>query len=105
MIEEHLSRIRSKEEQARTRTAEASARAAELVERARDDGAKGLGDTAVEVAELERSLMAAARRSADEKISRLRAENAKRLAALIVLAKKNHEKAVETVINEFRRGA
>jgi hypothetical protein len=86
MIEEHLSRIRSKEEEARAHSAEAAVRAAEL-------------------AELERSLMAASRRSADEKIAGLRAEDAKKLAALSVLAKKNLAKAVETILKEFRQGA
>jgi vacuolar-type H+-ATPase subunit H len=105
MIEEHLSRIRSKEEEARARTAEAAARAAELVERAREDGRRHVEDVKVEAAELERSLMAASRRSADEKISGLRAENAKKLAALVVLAKKNQSKAVETIVKEFRQGA
>ena len=105
MIEEHLSRIRSKEEEARARTAEAALRAAELVEKAREDGGTYLDDVAMEVAELERSLMAASRRSADEKIAGLRAEDAKKLAALSVLAKKNQAKAVETTVKEFRQGA
>ena len=105
MIEEHLNRIRSKEEEARSRAADAAVKAAELIERAREEGNKYLEDVVLETAELERSLMAAARRNADERISGLRAENAKRLAALSILAKKNELKAVETVVKEFRQGA
>jgi len=104
MIEEHLSRIRSKEEEFKRRSVEAELRATEIVEKARADGEKHLDEVRMETAELERSLMASARRTADEKISGLRAENAKRLAALAVLAKKNHDKAVETIQKEFSRG-
>ena len=105
MIEEHLSRIRSQEEAAKSRVAEAEIKAAELVEKSREDGAKHLDDVRGEAHEIERSLMAAARWSADERISMLRAENAKKLAALVVLAKKNRERAVEMIVKAFRGGA
>lgn len=105
MIEEHLSRIRAGEDEAKARIAEAEARAVELVEKSREDGARHLDDVRGEALETERSLMAAARRGADEKISMLRAENAKKLAALAVLAKKNQERAVEMIVKAFRGGA
>jgi len=105
MIEEHLSRIRSQEETAKARVADAEAKAAELVERSREDGAKHIDDVSIEARETERSLLAAARRGADEKIAVLRAENAKRLASLVVLAKKNEAKAIDMIVKAFREGA
>jgi len=105
MIEEHLSRIRSKEEDSKARIAAAEAEAVALVERAHEDGRRRLEDVRMEAAELDRSLLAAARRAADEEISALRAENAKRLAGLAVIAKRNQEGAIEMILEEFRGGA
>jgi hypothetical protein len=104
MIEEHLNLIRSKESESRERIAAAEADASALVERERDNAVKLLDEERLKAAELERSLLAAARRNADERISALRAENAKRLAGLAVLAKKNYEKAIDTILKEFREG-
>jgi vacuolar-type H+-ATPase subunit H len=104
MIEEHLDRIRSKEEEAHSRLADAGARAADLVEQARRDGGKHLDDVRADAGERERSGLAAARRAADERISALRAENAKRLAALVVFAKKNRKRCIEMITEEFRAG-
>ena len=105
MIEEHLSLIRSKEAESKERIAGAEARAVELVEKERENAVKLLDEERLKAAELERSLLAAARRNADERISVLRAENAKRLAGLAVLAKKSYEKAIEMILKEFREGA
>lgn len=104
MIEEHLNLIRSKEAQSRDRIAAAEAEAAALVERERENAAKLLDEEKLKAAELERSLLAAARRNADQRISALRAENAKKLAGLAVLAKKNYEKAIDSILKEFREG-
>ena len=104
MIEEHLNRIRSKEDESRSRLAAAEAEASELVEKARASGTSHLDDVQTECGELERSLMAAARRNADERIAALRAESAKKLAALAVLARKNQEKALEIIMREFHEG-
>jgi len=104
MIEEHLSRIRLKEEESKMRLSAAEVEAAERIEKAHEDGVKHLDDVRMECADLERSFVASARRNADEKISGLRAGNAKRLAALSVLAKKNREKALEMFMKEFREG-
>jgi len=104
MIEEHLNLIRSKEADSRNRIAEAEAKAVELVERERENSAKLLDEERMKAAELERSLLAAARRSAEAKVSGLRAENAKRLAALAVIAKKSYEKTIDMILKEFREG-
>lgn len=104
MIEEHLNLIRSKESQSRDRVAAAEAEASALVERERDNAAKLLDEERLKAAELERSLLAAARRNADEKISALRAENAKKLAGIAVLARKSYEKAIDSILKEFREG-
>lgn len=104
MIEEHLNRIRAQEEAAKARIAEAERSAAGLVEESREEGGKHLDDVAIEAREQERSLMAAARRGADEKIAVLRAENAKKLAALSVVAKKNKDRAIEMIVTVFREG-
>jgi vacuolar-type H+-ATPase subunit H len=105
MIEEHLGLIRSKEAESKERIAEAGAGAAGLVEKERENAGKLLDEERLKAAELERSLLAAARRNADEKVSALRAENAKRLAGLAVLAKKSYEKAIDMILKEFREGA
>jgi vacuolar-type H+-ATPase subunit H len=105
MIEEHLKRIRSKEEEARSRLASGKAEADAIVEKAREEGIRHLDEARTALSETERSLIAAARRSADEKISVLRAENAKKLAALVVLARKNQAKAIEMILKEFHGGA
>jgi vacuolar-type H+-ATPase subunit H len=105
MIEEHLSRIRSKEEESKARIAAAEGKASMLVEKAHEGGRQHLDEVRMAAAELERSLLAAARRSAEKRVSELRAENAKRLAALTVLAKKNQEQALESLTKEFRSGA
>jgi vacuolar-type H+-ATPase subunit H len=104
MIEEHLNLIRSKEADSRERIAAAEAEASALVERERDNAAKALDEERLKAAELERSLLAAARRNADERIRVLRAENAKKLAGLAVVAKKNYAKAIDTILKEFREG-
>ena len=104
MIEEHLNLIRSKETESRDRIAAAEAEASALVERERDNAVKLLDEERLKAAELERSLLAAARRNADQRISALRAENAKKLAGLAVLAKKNYEKAIDSILKEFREG-
>ena len=104
MIEEHLKRIRAQEEAAKASIAEAERSAAALVEKSREEGGKHIADVAIEAREQERSLMAAARRGADEKIAVLRAENAKRLAALSVVAKKNKDRAIEMIVRVFREG-
>jgi len=104
MIEEHLSRIRLKEEESKMRLSAAEVEAAAHIEKERENGVRHLGDVRMECAELERSLIATARRNADEKISGLRAGSAKRLAALAVLARKNQGKALETIVKEFREG-
>ncbi len=104
MIEEHLNLIRSKESQSRDRIAAAEAEASALVERERDNAAKLLDEERLKAAELDRSLLAAARRNADEKISALRAENAKKLAGIAVLARKSYEKAIDSILKEFREG-
>ncbi|MDD4857640.1 MAG: hypothetical protein PHD74_05985, partial [Candidatus Krumholzibacteria bacterium] len=85
MIEEHLSRIRSKEEESKVRLKAAGGEAAALIEKANQEGKQHLDEVKMSVAELERSLLAAARRKAEARISELRAENAKRQAALAVL--------------------
>jgi vacuolar-type H+-ATPase subunit H len=105
MIEEHLGLIRSKEAESRERVAAAEARAVELVEKEREGASKLLDDERLQAAELERSLLAAARRNADEKVSALRAGNAKRLAGLAVVAKKSYEKTIDMILKEFREGA
>jgi vacuolar-type H+-ATPase subunit H len=105
MIEEHLGLIRSKETESKERVATAEARAVELVEKERESAGKLLDEERLKAAELERSLLAAARRNADEKVSALRAENAKRLAGLAVVAKKSYEKAIDMILKEFREGA
>jgi vacuolar-type H+-ATPase subunit H len=102
MIEEHLNLIHSKETESKERIAEAESKAAETTENERANADKLLDEEKLMAAELERSLLAAARRNADEKIKALRAENAKKLAALAVLAKKNHEKAIDMILKEFR---
>jgi len=104
MIEEHLNRIRATEDESRSRLAAAEAEAAELVEKARASGMQHLDEVRTECGELERSLMAAARRNADGRIGALRAESAKKLAALAVLAHKNQEKALEIIVKEFHEG-
>jgi vacuolar-type H+-ATPase subunit H len=105
MLEEHLSRIRAAEDEARARVAAAEGKAGLLVEEAHEGGRKSLDDARMAAVELERSLLAAARRSADERVSVLRAENAKRLAGLAILAKKSYEKAIDMILKEFRTGA
>lgn len=105
MIEEHLGLIRSKETESKERVATAEARAVELVEKERESAGKLLDEERLKAAELERSLLAAARRNADEKVSALRAGNAKRLAGLAVVAKKSYEKAIDMILKEFREGA
>jgi hypothetical protein len=105
MIEEHLDLIRSKEAESKERIAGAEAKAVEFVEKERERAASLLDEERLKAAELERSLLAAARRNADEKVSALRAENAKRLAGLAVLAKKSYEKAIDMILKEFREGA
>lgn len=104
MIEEHLGLIRLKEAESRERIAGAEAKAVELVEKERENAGKLLDEERLKAAELERSLLAAARRNADEKVSVLRAENAKRLAGLAVLAKKGYEKTIDIILKEFREG-
>jgi vacuolar-type H+-ATPase subunit H len=104
MIEEHLSRIRSKEEGSKARIAAVEGEAAAVIEKAHEEGRRHLDEVKMSAAELERSLLAAARRKADARISELRADNAKRLAALAVLAKKNQEKAIEMILRKFREG-
>jgi hypothetical protein len=44
------------------------------------------------------------RRDVEERIAAMRAENAKRIAVMSVGARKNFEKAVETVLQAFRDG-
>lgn len=105
MIEEHLGLIRSKEAESKERIAGAEAKAVELVEKERERAGKLLDEERLQAAELERSLLAAARRNADARVSALRAENAKRLAGLAVLAKRGYEKAIDMILKEFREGA
>jgi vacuolar-type H+-ATPase subunit H len=105
MMEKHLDLVRAKEEEARSSVAAAAARSADIVEQARRDGEAHLDEVRAEAAERERSSLAAARRAADERSSTMRAENAKRLAALAVLARKNEERVIETIVKEFRAGA
>ena len=105
MIDRHLDRIRAEEERSRAAVADAESRAAEIVERARREGEALLEETRAEAVDRERSSLAAAQRRAGETISTLRAENAKRLAALAVLARKNEEGAAEMIAKEFRGGA
>ncbi len=103
MIEKHLASIRSGEDQARSRIAEAEDKAVEIVERAREDGEKSLDDVLVKAAEEERSLLAAAGRKADEEITSIRTAEAKRIAALSVAAKRNRERALEIILGAFGR--
>ncbi|UCF06307.1 MAG: hypothetical protein JSV33_04565 [bacterium] len=104
MIERHLEAIRSKEEKARSLIREAEGRAAEILDAAREAGEREIDDVRVEAAELERSLMARAREKAEETISGLRAENARKVASLSVLVKRNREPALDLIIDMFRKG-
>ena len=101
MIEKHLASIRSGEDQARSRIAEAEDEALEIVERAREEGERSLDDVQVKAAEEERSLLAAAGRKAEEEVTSIRTAEAKRIAALSVVAKKNRERALEIILGAF----
>ena len=79
MIEKHLASIRSGEDQARSRIAEAEDEALEIVERAREEGERSLEDVLVKAAEEERSLLAAAGRKAEEEVTSIRTAEAKRI--------------------------
>jgi vacuolar-type H+-ATPase subunit H len=105
MLEEHLKRIRAAEEDARSRAVAAEESARLVVEKAFEEGGREMDEARMAAAELERSLLAAARRSADGTISTLRADSAKKLAAVAVVAKKNRERALEMIIKEFTEGA
>jgi len=104
MIEEHLKAIGDREKGAQERIREARSNAEEILEREREAGEKRIEEVRVEAVDLERSLFSGARRSADEKIAALRAENAKRVAALTVVAKKNRDKAIDVIEKAFRKG-
>jgi|GEM_PF-1964959 len=104
MIEEHLKAIRDREKGAKERIHETRSKVEEILEREREAGEKGVEEVRVEAADLERSLLSGARRSADEKITALRADNAKRIAALSVVAKKSKGKAIDVIAEAFRKG-
>jgi len=103
MIEKHLEAIRSKEEEARKRIREAEGRAGEIVDEAAGAGERRLEEIRVEAAELERSQLAGAREKAGETIASLRAENAKKMAALGVTAKRNKERTLDQIIEAFKK--
>ena len=104
MIEQHLETIRAEEREAKARAGEAEARAAEVIEKAHADGRKHIDDVGAEAADLERTLRAQATRKAEEEIADARAESAKLVAALGVIAKRNHEQALELIMKAFRAG-
>lgn len=104
MLETHLKTIRSKEIEAKAGVKKAEARAESILEEAHGKGEDHLEGVRADAAELERSLVSGARREAEEKIAVMRAENAKRIAALSVGAKKNIQKAVSAVLKAFREG-
>jgi vacuolar-type H+-ATPase subunit H len=104
MLKKHLEVIRHKEKEARAAVKEATSRAESIKESAREQGRGHLEEVRADTLELQKSLVAKARVEAEERIAEMRAENAKRLAALSVSSKKNLGKAMEIVMKAFREG-
>ncbi len=104
MLGKHLETIREKEKAAKGAAREALARADSIKERSREQGRTHLDEIRADTLELQKSLVAKARVDAEDKITALRAENAKRAAALNVSSKKNLGKAIEIVIKAFKEG-
>lgn len=102
MVEEHLNAIRSKEEAAGRRVREAEARAAAIIDGARDEGEQKLEQVRAEASERERALFSEARERAEETISALRAENERILSTLEHVAGKHEEQALEIILDLFQ---
>ena len=104
MINRHLEAIREKEKAAKGAAREALARADSIKERSREQGRTHLDEVRADTLELQKSLVAKARVEAEDKIAALRAESAKRAAALSVSSKRNLGKAIEIVMKAFKEG-
>ncbi len=102
MVEEHLNAIRSKEEAAGRRVREAEARAAAIVDAARDEGEQKLEQVRIEASEQERALFSEARKRAGETISALRAGNERILSELENTAGANEGQALEIILDSFQ---
>lgn len=105
MVDEHLSAIRSREEDARRRILEAETEVAAILDAAREDGERRLERVRAEAAEHEKALLAEARKHAEETIAAMRADNERAIAALRTAAAKNEERALEIIDDSFRNDA
>ncbi len=104
MLKKHLEAISKKEKEAKATAKEALVRADSIRERSREEGRTHLDEIRADALELQKSLVAKARVEAEEKMAALRAENAKRAAALSVSSKKNSGKAMEIIMKAFKEG-
>ncbi len=104
MIEKYIEDIRAGEKDAGERLAEAAKSAEGLIDKARKDGEKLLEETKIDGAELKKELIAKAHRNAEEKIKKIREENAKALAACGEAAKSRRNETVGIIIETFRKG-
>ena len=101
MVEEHLSAIRSREQEAKRRIRETGADADAILDAAREEGEKRLEQVRAEASDSERTLLAEARKRAEEKIAAMRAENDGELNALESTAGENEERALEIMSESF----
>lgn len=102
MIEEHLSEIRSREEDAGRRIREAEARAAADLETAREAGERRLDQVRAAAAEHAAELIAGAKRRAGDTIETMRTEQKNALSALENAAAENEDRALKTITDSFR---
>jgi DNA anti-recombination protein RmuC len=104
MLKRHLEAVRNREKEAKAAAREALARADSIRESSQEQGRALLDEVRADTLELQKSLVAKARVEAEEKIAALRAENAKRAAALSVSSKKNLDKVIKIVMKAFKEG-
>ncbi|MCD6379829.1 hypothetical protein J7M07_05220 [bacterium] len=102
MLAKDIEKIRSKEKGAGDQVREARVKAEEIIAKAVRDGEARIEDVIKERDEERRLIVKRAGEKAENEIKALRNENRKMIEALEEGVNKNHDEAIDIILNDFR---